>query len=157
MSDQPAIRTLLHEDLKDLAELRRHEAEIGMEIMELTEKLNQTEEAKALQTALEKRRKVSEAVTLLEEFVRRSALEDYTLAGVKPMVDGVVIKLFKVLKYEKAEVERWAREKMPELLKFDEKGFEKYAKAVAETLPVPGVRVEEEPRVEISGNLSMYL
>lgn len=157
MSDQPAICTLLPEDLKDLAELRRHAAEIGKEIMELTEKLNQTEEAKALQTALEKRRKVSEAVTLLEEFIRRSALQDYTLAGVKPMVEGVVIKLFKVLKYEKAEVERWAREKMPELLKFDEKGFEKYAKAVAETLPVPGVKIEEEPRVEISGNLSMYL
>lgn len=158
MTDQPtAICTLLPQDLKDLAELRRHEAQIGKEILELTEKLNRTEEALALQTAIEKRKKVSEAVSLLESFIRKSALEDFTNAGVKPRLEGVVIKMFKTLKYERGAAEKWAREKMPELFKFDEKGFEKYAKAVAETVPVPCVKIEEEPRVEISSNLSMYL
>ncbi|HOW90805.1 MAG TPA: hypothetical protein PK883_00695 [Anaerolineaceae bacterium] len=158
MTDQPtAICTLVPEDLKDLAELRRHEAQIVKEILELTEKLNHTEEALALQTAIEKKRKVSEAVSLLESFIRKSALEDYTRAGVKPKVEGVVIKLFKTLKYERGAAEKWAREKLPELFKFDEKGFEKYAKAVAETMPVPCVTIEEEARVEISTNLKMYL
>ena len=158
MTDQPtAICTLLPQDLKDLAELRDQEARLGKEIHELGEKLNRTDEALALQTAIEKKRKVSEAVSLLESFIRKSALEDYTRAGVKPNVEGVVIKLFKTLKYERGAAEKWAREKLPELFKFDEKGFEKYAKAVADTLPVPCVKIEEEARVEIATNLKMYL
>ena len=158
MTDQPAtICTLLPQDLKDLAELREQEARLGKEILDLSEKLNRTTEAKALQAAQESRKKLSESIALLETFIRKSALDDFSRAGVKPKVEGVVIKMFKTLKYERGAAEKWAREKMPELFKFDEKGFEKYAKAVADTVPVPCVKIEEEPRVEISSNLSMYL
>ncbi len=151
------INTLWAGDLKDLAELREQEARLGKEILELSEKLNRTTEAKALQAAQERRKKLSESIQLLETFIRKSALDDYTRAGVKPTVEGVVIKLFKVLKYERGAAEKWAHEKLPELFKFDEKGFEKYARAVADTVPVPCVKIEEEPRVEISSNLMMYL
>lgn len=158
MTDQPAtICTLLPQDLKDLAELREQETRLGKEILELSEKLNQTVEAKSLQAAQESRKKLAEEISLLETFIRKSALDDYTRAGVKPTVEGVVIKLFKVLKYERGAAEKWAREKLPELFRFDERGFEKYAKAVADTVPVPCVKIEEEARVEISSNLKMYL
>jgi len=151
------INTLWAWDLKDLAELREAQSKLGKEILELSEKLNHTTEAKALQAAQESRKKLSESINLLEDFIRKSALDDFSRAGVKPKVEGVVIKLFKTLKYERGAAEKWAREKMPELFKFDEKGFEKYAKAVAETMPVPCVKIEEEPRVEIATNLKMYL
>ena len=158
MTDQPtAICTLLPQDLKDLAELREQEARLGKEILELSEKLTRTTEAKALQTAQESRKKLSELINLLEDFIRKSALDDFSRAGVKPKVEGVVIKLFKTLKYERGAAEKWASEKLPELFKFDEKGFEKYARAVADTVPVPCVKIEEEARVEISTNLKMYL
>ena len=150
------INTLWRGDLKDLAELRERNTVLGKEILDLTEKLNKTEEAKALQSAQEERKKLCESISLLETFIRKSALDDFTRAGVKPL-EGVVIKMFKTLKYERASAEKWAREKMPELFKFDEKGFEKYARAVADTVPVPCVKIEEEARVEISSNLSMYL
>jgi len=158
MTDQPAtITTLTKQDLKDLAELRRDEARIGKEILDLTEKLNNTPEAKAVQEAMDKRKKVSEDAYILEQFIRKSALDDFINTKVMPAFAGVKVKVFRVLKYELGEAEKWAKEKMPELFKFDTKGFEKYAKAVEDTIPVPCVKFDDDPRVEIATDLSLYL
>lgn len=158
MTDQPAtITTLTKQDLKDLAELRRDEAKLSKEILDLQAELNKTAEAKRLQEVIEKRKKISDDIDVIESFIRRSALDDYKFTKNKPRFAGVTVKIFKVLKYEAGEAEKWAKEKMPELFKFDLKGFEKYARAVEDTIPVPCVKFEDDPRVELASDLSMYL
>jgi hypothetical protein len=155
MTDQ--FVTTFVSDLKDLAELRKNESVLKEQIAGLQEKLNATPEAKAVETALAERKALQEKVALLEDFIRKSALEQFVETKVKPTVAGITVKIFKILKYEKKAAESWAKEKMPELFKFDERGFEKYAKAVADTIPVPCVTFEDDPRVEIASDLSEYL
>ena len=143
MTEKPATMiTLKEQDLKDLAELRRDEARLSKEILDLTEELNKTDEARKLQGIMEQRKKVSGDIDVLEGFIRRSVLEDYKYTKNKPTLAGVTVKIFKVLKYEAKEAEKWAKEKMPELFKFDVKGFEKYARAVEDTIPVPCVKFD---------------
>lgn len=159
MTDQTAtIITLSKQDLVDLAEMRRDEAAIGKKIVDLQTALDNTQEAKALKAAREERVKLSENIATIESFIKRSALEDFINTHVKPVLAGVTVKIFKTLKYEKTEAVDWAKKNnMEGFFKFDQPGFEKYAKAVADTMPVPCVTIEEDPRVELASDLSQYL
>mgnify|MGYP001179588807 CR=1 FL=1 len=158
MTDQPADPKYSANDLKGLAELRKESLELTKEVATLEEIMNKTPEAIAVQSAKEKLKALQENISLLDSFIRRSVLREYLDSNVKPVFDVIRIKIFKVIKYQKSEAEKWAKETNPDaFFKFDEKGFEKYAKAVAETIPVPCVTFEDDPRVEIASDLSMYL
>lgn len=158
MTDQiTETKTVTEQDLKSLAEFRKQSANLAEKIVTLNNALKETPEFKALEEAKGALAAVEEQASFTSNFIRKAALEQFNETKTKPTIAGVTVKIFKLLKYEKAAAESWAREKMPELFKLDEKGFEKYAKAVADTVPVPCVTFEEDPRVEIASDLSMYL
>jgi hypothetical protein len=158
MTDQPAsIITLSKQDLKDLAEFRQEEALLGKQILDLQEALNNTPEAQAVKAAVENRKAVCEKIAVLEAFIRKSALEDFINTKVKPVFEGITVKIFKRFSLDKSIAVPWAKEHEPELFKFDEKGFEKYARALLGTKEVPGATFEDDPRVEIASDLSAYL
>ena len=158
MTDQiTEVFQVTEKDLKALAEFRKQSANLAEKIVALNNALKETPEFKALEAAQNAKKEVEENASFLDGFIRKAALEQFNTTKAKPTIAGVTVKIFKLLRYEKAAAESWAREKMPELFKLDEKGFEKYAKAVADTVPVPCVTFEEDPRVEISSDLSMYL
>ncbi len=159
MTDQTIEKiSISRQDLKDLAELRKEEALLNKKVSELQEAMNKTPEADALREAFDARKKIIENISILETFIKRSTLEDFVNTKMKPALFGVTVKIFKVIKYDRGIAEAWAKETNPEaFFKFDEKGFEKYAKAVADTVPVPCVTFEEDPRVEIASDLSEYL
>lgn len=144
-------------DLKSLAEFRKQSANLAEKIVTLNNALKETPEFKALEVAKGALAAVEEQASFTSNFIRNATLKQFSETKTKPTLAGVTVKIFKLLKYEKTAAESWAREKMPELFKLDEKGFEKYAKAVAEITPVPCVTFEEDPRVEIASDLSMYL
>jgi hypothetical protein len=93
----------------------------------------------------------------LIEKIKGAALEDYLATKEKPTEKGLALRVNHILKYAQAEVELWAKQKMPELFKFDNSAFEKYAKAVADTIPVPGVQIIDDPTITIASDLSEYL
>lgn len=89
MTDQPAtITTLTKQDLKDLAELRLAEVKLSEQVHTLTDELNKTAEGKALQAAVEARKKISDQIDLMETFIRKSALDDFIHTKVKPAFKG---------------------------------------------------------------------
>lgn len=156
MTDQ--ITTVTAQDLKDLAEFRKEDALLGKQILDLQTALDKTPEAMALKEAREKRTKLSDNISTIESFIRKSALDSFISTNVKPPFDAIKVKIFKVIKYDRKAAEKWAKETNPDaFFTFDQKGFEKYAKAVADTIPVPCVTFEDDPRVEIASDLSMYL
>ena len=90
-----------------------------------------------------------------ESQVKALAVAMYQATGEKKPADGVQVKLFTTLNYDKEKAFHWACETgiavMPTAL--DVKAFEKIAKATV----IPFVTITEEPRPSIDSDLSHLL
>lgn len=96
-------------------------------------------------------------VTALEESVRRQVVEAWEGNGDKHLHPAVTVKQFTCLSYDPQAALEWCKSNLPKAVKLDERVFEKHAKAVAETGPVPFVTLFVEPRAQIATDLSAYL
>jgi multidrug efflux pump subunit AcrA (membrane-fusion protein) len=115
---------------------------------------------------IESEQQLREDVKAADEAFREAALETYAIdpENKKP-VDGIEVKLYDVMDFDKAEADTWARTNMPALLILDEKAYRKILKEVANNkalrnVPVlstiPGT-VRKEPKPNVDRDLSAYI
>lgn len=156
MTDQNAS-IVTKQTMIDLAQMRFNEGELNNKIIDLQTALDATPEAKALKAAQDKKRELKSNIELMAEFIKKSSLEEYLNTKVKPVLAGLTFKGFKKIKLDRETAETWAKEHEPSMFKFDEKAFEKYARALYGTKDVPGATFEDDPRIEIASDLSEYL
>jgi hypothetical protein len=146
-------------DLKVLitkvAELRKGCIIQGIQIDELSNKLEQTSEYKAMQEARTIHSGLSGELDIAEEELKATVLAIYNKTGEKKPIDKVEVKIFKKPEYDPEKVLRWCRNLAPYLLILDKKGFEKKA----EDFKIAGapVEVNKEAKCIIASDLSVYL
>jgi len=95
--------------------------------------------------------------------LRDAALEVYAanLDNKKP-IEGVEIKLWDVMDFDKQQAETWARTNMPALLALDAGAYKKLLKEVAASktlsslITMPGT-IRQEPKVSVAIDLTFYL
>lgn len=102
-----------------------------------------------------------EAEANVDTAVREIAIAEYkrTVAAGEPDSrphPAVDIKKRAVIMYDRAAITSWALVHLPQALTLDIGVFESYAKAVRDTIPVPGVTFGVEPTAAIARDLSKY-
>jgi hypothetical protein len=110
--------------------------------------MNANHDYQTLLNAKVAKQQLEEKIAAAEGETRTQAVAVFRATNSKEPVPGIIIKLFTVLKYDKAVAEEWARVHAPAVFKFDAKAFEK----VAVTLGAP-VEAVEEPRAQIASKL----
>ena len=115
-----------------------------------TERLPELEEVRNCENRL---RVLGEALERTDRALRACALGEYQATGATAPVEGVTIKKYKTLKYEKLAATVWCRTAAPGLLDLNVKRFE----AAALALECPHVKEVEEPKVFIASDLSAFV
>ena len=110
--------------------------------------MNANHDYQTLLNAKVAKQQLEEKIAAAEGETRTQAVAVFRATNSKEPVPGIVIKIFTVLKYDKAVAEEWARVHAPAVFKFDAKAFEK----VAVALSAP-VEVIQEPRAQIATKL----
>jgi hypothetical protein len=110
--------------------------------------MNANHDYQTLLNAKVAKQQLEEKIAAAETETRTQAVAVFRSTNSKEPVPGITIKIFTVLKYDKAVAEEWARVHAPAVFKFDAKAFEK----VAVTLGAP-VEAVEEPRAQIASKL----
>lgn len=149
----------IKEEVTMLATLRTQIASTQSEIMLTEAALAQTEPGQTLASLRELLKNMQAVEKELTGQIHTAALELYTQTAEKKPHPAVGIKVYTVLEYAAAELLPWAEENLPEAVKksLDKTAFERYATAMKELRPVPGVTFVEDPRVTIAGNLVAFL
>ena len=145
------------QDLKDLAQLRKRIDDAKTHAATAQEKLEASPEYLALQVVKDTLKDYQTKADELTAKIKTDALAEYNATKEKPTLAGLALRVNHSLKYDLDAVKKWAKDKMPELFKFDQSAFEKYAMAVATTVPVPDVKIVDEPSITIATDLSDYL
>ncbi len=157
MTDKQLNSIVTKQTMIDLAQMRFNEAELIKKIIEQQNKVDATPEAQELKKLQVRKQELSSNISLMTEFIKKSALDEFINTKVKPVLAGLTQKTFKKFVLDKTVAEPWAKEHEPGMFKFDEKAFEKYARALIGVKEVPGVKFEDDPKVEIASDLSEYL
>lgn len=86
--------------------------------------------------------------------LRKKAIEEYQATGNKKPINGVSVIITKSLIYHPERAIRWAAANdAMSMLKLNTRDFEKHARAVADTIPLKFVSIEEVPQVRIAKEL----
>lgn len=90
--------------------------------------------------------------------LRQLAVEIYRGSGEneRALHPAVSIRMKTVLEYDPDVARGWCLERLPRALELDRSYFERHARAVASTDPVPCVVIREEPSVAIAADLGAY-
>lgn len=99
---------------------------------------------------------LGDAIASLEAEVKTQAVDGYLSTGSKKF-PGVTVKMMSSLEYNLNEATIWAREHLAEAIHLDTRFFEKHARAVAATKPVPCVQIVTEPQAQIDKDLSEWV
>jgi hypothetical protein len=93
----------------------------------------------------------------IEAQVRGGALANYYQNKDKSPHPAIGIRVIHKIDYSDADARQWCMSNMPNALKLDKTVFEKHAKAVADTIPIPFVTITDEPQATIASDLSKYI
>lgn len=95
----------------------------------------------------------------LEKSARMEAVAQYVMSNSKHPHPAVSIRITGELEYDQSAAIVWCESHLPKAVKtvLDAKFFEKHAKAVLETDPIPFVQVHYEPQAAISSDLSKFI
>ena len=110
--------------------------------------MNANHDYQTLLNAKVAKQQLEEKIAAAETETRTQAVAVFRATNSKEPVPGITIKIFTVLKYDKAVAEEWARVNAPAVFKFDAKTFEKVAPAMGG--PVEAI---QEPRAQIASKL----
>lgn len=100
---------------------------------------------------------LAQASESLRGAIKETGEAEYTATGSKRPHPAVGVRLMPRVCYDQAVAVAYCREKLPNALKLDVSAFEKFAKAVHSVQPLDFVRIEHEPQITISTDLSQYL
>ena len=146
----------LNDAVTELAYRRQLASDRHQAVVDLEEKLGQTPLGKQLAVALLQLAEAKSEVAEGEKIVRAEALQEYQKTGTKKPHPAVTVKQMLVLAYSSDEALRWANEHLPSAIKLDTKLFEKHARAVLNTAPLPFVEVTHEYQTAIASNLAEW-
>lgn len=107
--------------------------------------------------AREKRTAYNVAIGQLTAAIKLDAQMQFVRDGNKAPHPAVKVREMTKLEYDPDFVLAWCKANMQAVLELDKTAFEKYAKAVVEVAPVPGVKLVTVPQATIASNLSAYL
>lgn len=124
---------------------------------EAYDQMIQTEEGKRWQSLDATARNIAWRIETLESLIRDRALDCFSKSGEKKPHPAVSIRMRTVLSYDPDRALAWCKVYLPKALSLNRKIFEKHARAVAETHPVPFVEIRKEPQATIARDLSRYL
>ncbi len=97
-------------------------------------------------------------VDQIESEVKSQSLEIFAADNTNKKLAGgnVTIKEFTKTSITDREAAReWATREAPQFIVLDDKGIEKHAKAVADTVPLPFVEITKEPQAQIASKLEL--
>jgi hypothetical protein len=89
--------------------------------------------------------------------IREQALKDYQTTGSKRPHPAIGVRMTTKIGYIDSIARGWAFQHLPQALKLDTALFEKHAKAVADTDPIPFVEISQQAQITIATDLSGYL
>ena len=117
--------------------------------------VDDTKKTLAYQSQEKFRQEAEAAVLSLESVLRQAGLEAYNFNGTVPH-PALGVRLVQRIKYDLSQARAYCAEHLPAMLILDTKQFEKHAKAVAKTYPLPFVEIIAEPQVTIAQDLSKF-
>lgn len=148
------------ERLQELARARAVAAEMGGAAGSREAELWATPQWQARQEAYRVWKEQNEKISALECELRDWGIRHYTATGNKAPVKGLIVKLFRLVQYEEANVLAWCKEHASVLIipaSLDKKQFEKaVVSGLAFVSEAPAIIIEE-PRSQIASDLSGYL
>lgn len=115
--------------------------------------------AKQEEAYVEAEKILNETVPVFEKLdfsLRQRARNHWSWTKEKVLCEGLTVRLKTAVKYDMRAAVEWCKATMPELLRVDDKAFEKVMKAMGDLAP-KFVSVEEYPEAMIASDLSMYL
>lgn len=135
----------------------RHLADIIQS--ELEKKLDEFESRPDVKAAREQLVNITLQITDLDKQIRTEAVERYAANGYRQPHAAVKIQMRMGLTYTEDDAMVWCAGHLPAAInaKLDRRFFEKHARAVMGTSPIPCVHVQMEPQAVISGDLSQYI
>lgn len=139
--------------LEQLKQVRQAERDALTFISEMRRALEETIEYSQLKVAQSKLVEIQETLATIDGALRQEALDLYGLTGDKHPHEKVSIAISLEPIYQERDAIVWAINNALDMLKIDTKMFEKHAKAVLKTVPLPFVKVEEKPMVKIAREL----
>lgn len=149
-----ALVERIENGLAMLARYRRQNDEARQGLIELIKQLEATLEYQhCSRTKAEAEREMVAA----ERMVREATLEYLDLTGEKPKVHGVGTRSKTTLAYDNNMALAWCQLFFEQALVLNRDLFEKHARAVAETNPVPFVEFHTEIIATIAQDLSEYI
>jgi hypothetical protein len=148
------MEELVNNSVRNLGRLRDEEAQAKSEIADM---LKQLKESERWQTHSAILAETQERIGELEAGLRGLAIEHFKQTGNKTAHQAVKVRVIERPIYNHKEAESWARENLPEALKFDKKTFEKYIKGVRSVKPLPFVTFKKELQPTIAPDLSPYI
>ena len=150
MSDSE-IKELIRNAARNLEHWREEEAKAKGEREAMLKQLKESERWRTHEDI------ISEAkghVAELDAELRKLAVNYYEMTGAKKPYPGVGVRVELQPTYDKTEAKAWALENLSEALDFNPTVFEKHARGVRDTQPLPFVTFNEVPKSTISPNLS---
>ena len=99
----------------------------------------------------------NEQINELDAQIRADAEQHFEITGEKKAHPALGIRMTAVLDYDIQDMKDWCLAFLPQALNLNKRLFEKHAKAVAETAPVPDVTIEQQPKATIAKDLGAYL
>lgn len=145
---------MFDQSIIQLAHYRKMEAQAKEQRRQLVERFENSEEYLKIEEQLkETRAEIKE----IDRQIRADAVQHYEITGEKDLHPAIGIRMVTSLDYERDYVFDWCLEHLPLALTINKRFFEKHAKAVSETAPVPGVTIEKIPQATISKNLDPFL
>jgi len=143
--------------VQDLARARalldREDAEVAIARVALDRAVRALPETEQLDRALASRDQHQAAVGILDDLVRKAAVEGFRATGDKHPCPGVGIREVSVSSYDVNRAKSYAIEHIPNALELKPKKFVEVAKA----LGLDWVTFEKVPEATISQDLSEYL
>jgi hypothetical protein len=145
------------EKLKHIAELQKELRNREILSKYATETAQNTPEGIVAKNAYEAMKATKEELEFLINDLKEIAVNDFKITKTKPETKGLVLKIFKKIKYNKDEVKPWIEKNLQAAMVIDWKMFESFAENAQKNSPVPGVVFEEDPKAQIASDLSFYI
>lgn len=139
--------------LEQLKQARLKTEDAARYVEDCEHDMKQTIEYNAWQNAKLFFREEQAKIEEIDALIRQTALSIYEMSQNKHPHDKVSIAVNLEVLYEEEAAKAWCINNALGMLKVDSKQFEKHAKAVLKTVPLPFVKVEEKPSVRIAREL----
>jgi hypothetical protein len=150
--DQPPVS--LNDAICQLAQLRLSQNLAKEHLAEMRKALEESPEYLLWYEAL----RIAETdASLLEAAMKKAALDAYAASQEKHAHPALSIRANVRLVYAEQDALDWSGLYLPKALKLDNRLFEKHARAVLDTAPLPFVEIVTEPAATIASDLSHYL